>query len=190
MKIAILDAQYTYDASLKTITLSTPYDSLNAGQVYSIVNITRNRVIYNSDEQRADAITISGAVITHTAEVGTDADADKLQIIVDVGDMTNPVNVNVTSGEDASAYESVSVDATVGGVSLTSGTYGDATRAEMTLEVAQIRVRKDGTGPTVSEGHVVEEGDTILLESAADIANFKAIRTGGVSGVLKVTYSE
>ena len=96
----------------------------------------------------------------------------------------------IGESKDGTAYESVTVDATVGGVALTSGTYGDATRAEMTLEVAQIRVRKDGTGPTASEGHIVEEGDTILLESAADIANFKAIRTGGTSGVLKVTYSE
>ena len=36
----------------------------------------------------------------------------------------------------------------------------------------------------------VEIGDTVVLKSAADLATFKAIRTGSTSGVLKVTYSE
>ena len=94
----------------------------------------------------------------------------------------------VGGGSEASAYETKTVaDSAVG---LTSGTYGDATKAEMTLESGQIRVRKDGTAPASDEGHLVEIGDTIILESAADIANFKAIRTGSVSGVLKVSYSE
>ena len=92
------------------------------------------------------------------------------------------------SSVDASAYESVTVaDSAIG---LTSGTYGDATKAEMTLESGQIRVRKDGTNPTSSEGHSVEIGGKINLYSAADIAAFKAIRTGSVSGILKITYSE
>jgi hypothetical protein len=94
----------------------------------------------------------------------------------------------VGGGSEASAYETKTVaDSAVG---LTSGTYGDATKAEMTLESSQIRVRKDGTAPSSSEGHLVEIGDIIILESAADIANFKAIRTGTDSGVLKVSYSE
>lgn len=86
------------------------------------------------------------------------------------------------------AYESKTVDATSGGVALTSGTYDDATRAEMTLETAQIRFRMDGTNPSATEGHLVEVGDPIVLNSAAQIAAFKAIRTGGTSGVLKATY--
>ena len=84
------------------------------------------------------------------------------------------------------AYESVTVADTA--IGLTSGTYSDAIRAEMTLETAQIRFRLDGTGPTSSEGHLVEVGDVITLNSAAQIVNFKAIRTGSTSGVLKVTY--
>lgn len=88
----------------------------------------------------------------------------------------------------ASAYESVTVaDSAIG---LTALTYVNATKAEMTLESGQIRVRKDGTAPTSGEGHLVEIGDIITLESATDIANFKAIRTGTDSGVLKVSYSE
>lgn len=94
----------------------------------------------------------------------------------------------IGGGSETSAYETKTVADSA--VSLTSGTYGDATKAEMTLESGQIRVRKDGTAPASDEGHLVEVGDTIILESAADIANFKAIRTGAVSGVLKVSYSE
>lgn len=94
---------------------------------------------------------------------------------------------NVTeSGPAAFAYESITVAATA--IGCTAATYLEASRAEMTLETAQIRIRDDGTNPTSSEGHIVEVGDTILLTSPAQIAGFKAIRTGAVSGVLKVTY--
>lgn len=89
---------------------------------------------------------------------------------------------------DAYAFESITVAASA--IGLTSATFDDSTKAEMTLETAQIRVRKDGTNPAAGEGHLVEVGDTIILNSAADLATFKGIRTGTVSGVLKVTYSE
>jgi len=86
----------------------------------------------------------------------------------------------------AFAFESITVAATaIGGTALT---YTDATSAELTLETAQIRIRIDGTNPASDEGHLVEVGDTITLKSAAQIANFKAIRTGSTSGVLKATY--
>ena len=92
----------------------------------------------------------------------------------------------VGGGSTPFDYESVTVAASA--VGLTSGTYDDATRAEITLETAQIRFRVDGTNPTSGEGHLVEVGDVIRLTSAAQIANFKAIRTGATSGVLKATY--
>jgi len=83
-------------------------------------------------------------------------------------------------------YESITVaDSAIG---LTAAKYLDAEHAEMTLETAQIRFRLDGTDPTSSEGHLVEVGDVITLNSAAQIADFKATRTGSTSGVLKVTY--
>ena len=86
------------------------------------------------------------------------------------------------------AYESVTVDATVGGVLLTAATYLRATKAFMTLESAQIRFTKDGTAPTTSVGHLLQVGQTVYLENADEIRNFRAIRTGSSSGVLKVTY--
>jgi hypothetical protein len=61
-------------------------------------------------------------------------------------------------------------------------------RAVMTLETAQVRYRYDGTNPTSSEGHLLEIGETLVLEGAANIDKFKAIRTGSTDGTLKVTY--
>lgn len=92
----------------------------------------------------------------------------------------------IESGLTPLAYESKTIANTAAG--LTAGTYGKATHAEMTLETAQIRIRSDGTNPTASEGRLVEVGDQIILRSAAQIAAFKAIRTGGTSGVLKTEY--
>ena len=186
--IILDDSEYTFDASLKAITLAVPYTSLSIGQIISIVDLTTNGVLYDSVTQRTDAISISGAVITHTHGNTGHADTDELQITIDVGgSAANPISVS-TGASNASAYESVTVaDSAIG---LTSGTYGDATKAEMTLETAQIRVRKDGTNPASDEGHIVAIGDVLVLNSAADLATFKAIRTGSVSGVLKITYSE
>lgn len=93
-----------------------------------------------------------------------------------------------SASASASEYESVTIaDSAIG---LSALIYVNATKAEMSLEDAEIRIRKDGTNPTASEGHIVYPGDEIILGSAADIANFKAIRTGSTSGILKVTYSE
>lgn len=88
------------------------------------------------------------------------------------------------------AYESVTVDNTVGGVSLTAATYGRARKAFVTLETAQIRFTIDGTAPTTSVGHLLESGQTLDLKNTDEIRNFRAIRTGSVSGGLKVTYED
>ena len=94
--------------------------------------------------------------------------------------------ISVDSGLTCFDHEILTVTNSV--VGLTSGTYSDAIRAFMTLEVAQIRYWDDGSNPTSSEGHEVNVGDIIILDSAAQIANFKAIRTGGTSGKLMISY--
>lgn len=55
------------------------------------------------------------------------------------------------------------------------------------LETAEIRFRVDGSDPTNTEGVLLEVGEIVTLEGN-DITQFKAIRTGGSSGVLKCTY--
>lgn len=84
------------------------------------------------------------------------------------------------------AHEVITVAASA--VGLTSATYLDAKGAEMTLETGQIRIWLDGTDPTATVGHLVEIGDTVALNSAAQIANIKAIRTGSTSGSITITY--
>ena len=94
---------------------------------------------------------------------------------------------------DGFARESVTVDNTGGGVALTVATFAPtggipADHAFLTVETAQIRFTYDGTAPTTTLGHLAEPGDVIKLDSAQSIKNFLAIRTGGVSGILQVTY--
>ena len=85
----------------------------------------------------------------------------------------------------AGTYFSLTVDNTVGGVALPAGCSG-TTFVFMVLETAQVRFRFDATaGPTATEGFLVQIGQNITLTGSARISNFKGIRTGGSSGVLK-----
>ena len=93
------------------------------------------------------------------------------------------------TGSNAGAHESVTVDSTAGGKALTAGTYGTYIYAFITAETAQMRYTVDGTAPTTANGHLLNPGDILKLDSNADIVAFRAIRTGSVSGVIKVTYS-
>jgi hypothetical protein len=83
-------------------------------------------------------------------------------------------------------YEDITVANTA--KTLTAATYGASQKAFMTLETAQIRVRFDGTAPTTTVGHLVEVGDTIILDAGSQLSQFQAIRTGATSGVLRVSY--
>lgn len=57
-----------------------------------------------------------------------------------------------------------------------------------TLETAQIRYWPDGTTPTSTEGHLANTGTVLYFQSCQELFGFKAIRTGGTSGVLRCTY--
>jgi hypothetical protein len=97
-----------------------------------------------------------------------------------------PTHVQVT-GSNAAVHESLTVDATVGG----KGFVGHAANvyAFITCETAEIRYTVDGTAPTTTVGHLLSPRDVLILDSNADIAAFRAIRTGATSGVLKATFS-
>lgn len=100
----------------------------------------------------------------------------------------------------AFAYEQVTLDATAGGIALTSATYNPTvvdspsgmTRAELAIincQTAQARYRVDGVAAvTASLGMIVNPGDTLQVYSFANIAAFRGIRTTGVSAVCDVTY--
>lgn len=83
-------------------------------------------------------------------------------------------------------YESITV--TNSSIGLTSATYLDAIRAEITVERDVVRVRTDGTAPTATEGHVLYPGDIVTLEGKAEISGFRAYRANVVDARLKATY--
>ncbi|WP_132312531.1 hypothetical protein [Paenibacillus sp. BK033] len=63
-----------------------------------------------------------------------------------------------------------------------------ATQAYITTESADIRFWVDGSTPTTSQGHLVLAGEQIILDSAGQLSNFKAITVSGTA-TLQVTYS-
>lgn len=94
-------------------------------------------------------------------------------------------------------YESVTVTDTA--TALTAAKYKDAgsintnaqrgaARVVITVETAQLRYRYDGTDPTSSEGHILNINDVLVLVGPDAMKNFRGIRTGGTSAVLKCTY--
>lgn len=86
------------------------------------------------------------------------------------------------------AFDHESVTIAAASTGLTAGTYLNATRAILTLETAQIRITTDGTAASATVGHIINIDDVITLEGTEQIARFRGFRTGGVSGVLKITY--
>ena len=92
----------------------------------------------------------------------------------------------------AFAFETITVAASAIGLTAATlegaGSGPPALRAILTVENAQMRFRYDGTVPTSAEGHIAEAGDAITIEGAEDLRKWRAIRTGGSSAILKVSY--
>lgn len=55
------------------------------------------------------------------------------------------------------------------------------------LETATVRIRVDGTVPTAAIGTLVPIGAKVEVVGQDNIRKFRAIRTGGTSGVLPTT---
>ena len=91
---------------------------------------------------------------------------------------------------DGFAFERVTVtDSAIGLTELTYNAGGSShKRAFITVDVGQLRYRYDGSDPTSSVGHIASFGDSIIIEGAVNIKNFKAIRAGDQSATLSVTY--
>ncbi len=91
------------------------------------------------------------------------------------------------------AFESIAIAGTAIGFTAArvavDNDNGSPVRAVCKLEGAPIRYTVDGsTTPTASVGQKMEVGDTLIITSLKDLESFSAIRTGGVSGALKVSY--
>lgn len=103
--------------------------------------------------------------------------------------------VNVVYGKflDAFAFEAIAVSTVA--KALTAATYMPAAakvagRAVIIVEGGDIRCRWDGGAPTSTVGMPAYNGDVIVLEGGANLANFKAIKmsTSAADASLSVTY--
>ena len=148
-------------------------------------------VVAGSEYQIMRKVVISdgGSSITvdQTTHDNLNANANLQVGNADVADL-NPVPTKLI-GSNAGASEVLTVNNTVGGVGFTGAKITGQTKAFVTVETAQIRFTLDGTAPTTAVGHLLEIGDILKLDSTADLASFRAIRTGAVSASLQCTYS-
>jgi hypothetical protein len=76
--------EYTIDATAKTITLSSTYSNIVAGQVSRIVDMTSGEVLYDANAPRArqTIITVSSGVITYQYGLNV-KNTDVLRIVLD-----------------------------------------------------------------------------------------------------------
>ena len=92
-------------------------------------------------------------------------------------------------------YEEITVSVTVVGCSSTkimptTGPYARmaARAALVSSENGDLRFRIDGGLPSVSSGHYLTSGDTLVLTGTQAIQQFLGIRCGDTDAVLRVTY--
>lgn len=83
----------------------------------------------------------------------------------------------------------ITIDNTAGGIALTSSYINGAGHVQANVgscvvSVAQIRYTIDGTAPTSTFGYLVDSGGQITLSGNDVLTAFRAIRTGGSSGVI------
>lgn len=86
-----------------------------------------------------------------------------------------------------SAYEAITVSTVA--IGFTAALIrGSVVGAFVTLETGQVRFRMDGVDPSSTTGHLLEIGQSLTLKSRAAVEKIKFIKTGDISGALKVTY--
>lgn len=92
---------------------------------------------------------------------------------------------------EAFAYETITVsDSAVG---FTAGTRQPtsalgAQAALVTVETQPIRIRMDGTDPTATVGHLLQDTDALVITGPNNVIKFRAIRDGGSDATILVTY--
>lgn len=95
-----------------------------------------------------------------------------------------PYTATFLTGSNAKGKETLSVGGSA--VPFAAAPTG-ATKAVITTETADVRYWIDGSTPTTTVGHLIKAGGGINLDSAGQIANFKAIAVSG-SAVLQISY--
>ncbi len=101
----------------------------------------------------------------------------------------NPLPVQEMGDATNRYVEFESVTVSTAAIGLTAAKYESATNAFITVETASVRYATTwNTVPTSSVGHQLDAGDTLTLESADEIADFRVIRMGGADATLRVSY--
>ena len=154
-----------------------------------MLSITRQQIIdiFTAIKDAVEGAIPAGANAIGSVDVDNFPATQTVDGEVTLGAGTNAIGQVTIPRKDAAVHESLTVDNTVGGVGF--ATHAANIYALVTVETAQVRFTVDGTAPTTTIGHLANPGDTIYLDSNADIDAFRAIRTGSVSGVLKATFS-
>lgn len=106
--------------------------------------------------------------------------------------------ISVTYAEDIlrpTGYEAITVDNTVGGKALTVTKYFTAATSKVVsdyaiivVESAPVRFTVDGTTVTSTVGTPLQVGQPWVLAAYEELQKFRVIRTGDISGSLKVIY--
>ena len=113
------------------------------------------------------------------------ADGTLARVLLDAKGRVQVSVTGLVANYTTVGYESLTVSSSAVGLASIPTT---AVRAFITVEDANVRFRVDGTVPTTIEGHALAASDILLIESASDIAAFRAIRDDAVDAILKVTY--
>jgi hypothetical protein len=92
----IPSTNYTLDASAGTITFSAPYNVLELSQLVKIIDLDTSDVIYDVTIKR-DGVSVSGGVVTYSADNNVVSDTDELRIVID--DVTGSNIIASTVGD-------------------------------------------------------------------------------------------
>lgn len=103
--------------------------------------------------------------------------------------------IELPTFDNTIGFETLTVAGTVGTLSASEYIDGfkDARAALITLDgtagTNDIRFTTDGTDPVATTtGHKLVAGKTLIIRGFGNISKFKAIREGGTSGVIQVSY--
>jgi hypothetical protein len=92
-----------------------------------------------------------------------------------------------TIGASYDAYEDLIVSDEV--VGFTAGTVGkNRDRAFITVEDGEIRYRVDGGDPGADSGHLLEPGDTLILDNQVQLQRVRFLAQGEIPATLRCSY--
>ena len=92
----------------------------------------------------------------------------------------------IVGGLKYTAKESVTVSDS--SKALTTATIGRNDQALISVEVAPVRFWLNGDEPTASVGHILEEGERLLIMNRTTLHNVRFIRKDGNDATLRVSY--